>query len=149
MILYIQDTSEKDFPDELSSRCPDGVSSLNRSIFSSTSGRRVRTNRKESVDDSLFASSSRVAIKRAKERDELCSRSDRHAYLTSDFDAFVAALEIALESHLAKAKKLVLEDSIAAKKEFEKCKPYQAHLEKVGTIVHQHRMVVTHNVVPF
>ncbi len=130
MILYLQDTSEKDFPEELSSRRCNG-GSLNRGN-SSTSGRRVTTpNRRKALNDSLFASS-QVVLKRGEERDALCSRSEYHAYCTSDFDAFEAALEIALESHLAKAKTLILEDRIAAKKEFEKCKPFQLHLEKVG-----------------
>ncbi len=79
-------------------------------------------------DDSTFPSS--VSLDRSFRR---CISEDTHTRKnkSSVFDAFVVALETALETHYAKAKTLLVDDRLAAKKELKKCKPLEAHLEKV------------------
>eukprot|EP01084_Bolivina_argentea_P281685 481997_1 len=121
--LLAQDPNEKDIPAQMSSSRRN--SSLNRSN-SSTSGHRVVTSWK-SFDDLSLPSSS-IALKENVRygKSEYCDKWNN----TSVFDAFVIVLETALESYYAKAKTLAVEDRIAAKKELQKCKPLEVHLEK-------------------
>ncbi len=126
-MLYFQDPNEKDIPAQMSSSRRN--SSLNRSN-SSTSGHRVVTSWK-SFDDLSLPSSS-IALKENVRygKSEYCDKWNN----TSVFDAFVIVLETALESYYAKAKTLAVEDRIAAKKELQKCKPLEVHLEKVSSL---------------
>ncbi len=97
---------------------------------SSTSGRQVVTNSKSF--DCLSIPSSSIALGGNFRRCE--SEESAKWNNTSVFDAFVIALETALESHYVKAKTLVVEDRIAAKKELQKRKPLEVHLEKVSSL---------------